>query len=102
MPGTCSQWVEAVFFAVPPMEPLTTAHQHPADLQLAATIAAWEAECAAGWIEPAPVDLQGELSLPAAADQGLLGSAWDSWSSNPYLEQPQVEEQPGFAAFEPW
>jgi hypothetical protein len=95
--------VEAVFFAVPPMEPLTTAHQHPADLQLAATIAAWEAECAAGWIEPAPVDLQGELSLPAAADQGLLGSAWDSWSSNPYLEQPQVEEQPGFYPYEePW
>ena len=102
MPGSSSQWVGTVFFAVPPMEPITTAHQHPADLQLAATIEAWEAECAAGWSEPAPVDLQGELSLPAAADQGLLGSAWDSWSSNPYLEQPQVEEQPGFAAFEPW
>ncbi len=43
--------------------------------------------------------LQAALSLPAA-DQGLLGSAWDSWSSNPYLDRQQVEEQPGFYPFE--
>jgi hypothetical protein len=96
-------WVATLFFAVPPMEPLATAHQHPADLQLAATIEAWEAQYAAGWIEPEPFDLQGELALPAAGDPSLLGSAWDSWSSNPYLEQPQVEEQPGFYTYEePW
>ena len=39
------------------------------------------------------------FSLPAA-DQGLLGSAWDSWFSNPYLDRQQVEEQPGFYPFE--
>ena len=84
------------------MEPLTTAHQPSNDHQRAAAIDAWEAECAAGWIEPEPVDLQAELALDAADAQSLIGSAWDSWSGNPYLERQQVEEQPGFAAFEPW
>ncbi|MCP9829006.1 hypothetical protein KBZ19_10965 [Synechococcus sp. L2F] len=55
--------------------------------------------CAQGWQEPEPECLQAELSLPAT-DQGLLGSAWDSWSSNPYLDRQQVEEQPGFYPFE--
>ena len=82
------------------MEPLTTAHQHPADLQRAAAIEAWEAECAAGWIEPEPVDLQAELALETADGPSLIGSAWDSWSANPYLERQQVEEQPGFYPYE--
>ena len=72
---------------------------HPNDsLQLAATIEAWEAECACGWLEPEPVALQGELSLPSVNESALIGSAWDSWSTHPYLEQQQVEELPGFAA----
>ncbi len=94
--------MEAVFFAVPPVEPLASAHQQPVDHQRAAAIKAWEAECAAGWSEPAPVDLQAELALDAADGPSLVGSAWDSWSANPYLERQQVEEQPGFAAYEPW
>jgi hypothetical protein len=92
--------VEAVFFAVPLMEPLTTAHQLPTDHQRAAAIEAWEAECAAGWSEPEPVDLQAELALDAADGPSMIGSAWDSWSANPYLERQQVEEQPGFYPYE--
>jgi hypothetical protein len=70
-----------VFYTVPALEP--TSHLQPAttDAQLAATIEAWQLACAQGWQEPEPECLQAELSLPAA-DQGLLGSAWDSWSSN--------------------
>jgi hypothetical protein len=89
-----------VFFAGPPMEPLSTPQHHPVSPQLAATIEAWDAECAAGWSEPDPVDLQGELDLAAGASPALIGSAWDSWSSNPYLDRQQVEEQPGFYPFE--
>jgi hypothetical protein len=44
--------------------------------------------------------VQGELVLAAGASPALIGSAWDSWSSNPYLELQQVEEQPGFYPFE--
>ncbi|WP_322781545.1 hypothetical protein [Synechococcus sp. CBW1107] len=102
-----------MFFAVPPMEPILSpqdssarsqAHPCPSacrasfGLQLAATIEAWEAECACGWLEPAPVDRQGELSLPSVNEPALIGSCWDSWSSHPYLEQQQVEELPGFDA----
>ncbi len=28
----------------------------------------------------------------------LIGSAWDSWSSHPYLDKAQVEELSGFDA----
>ncbi len=81
------------------MEPILSPQAPTADLQLAATIEAWQVACSQGWQEPEPECLQAELSL-APADQGLLGSAWDSWSSNPYLDRQQVEEQPGFYPFE--
>ena len=87
-----------MFYAVPAMEP-TSLQPATTDAQLDATIEAWQVACARGWQEPEPECLQAELSLPAA-DQGLLGSAWDSWSSNPYLDRQQVEEQPGFYPFE--
>ena len=87
-----------MFYAVPAMEP-TSLQPATTDAQLAATIEAWQVACARGWQEPEPECLQAELSLPAA-DQGLLGSAWDSWSSNPYLDRQQVEELPGFYPFE--
>lgn len=63
-------------YTVPAMEP---APLQPAttDAQLAATIGAWQVACTQGWQEPEPVCLQAELTLPAA-DQGLLGTAWDS------------------------
>lgn len=95
----CSQWVEAVFDAVPAMEPIPSSQQHPADFQLAATIEAWQVACEQGWREPEPECLQVELSLPTTADQGLVGSGWDSWSSNPFLEHQQVEELSGFTGF---
>ena len=82
------------------MEPLNTAHQPSNDHQRAAAIEAWEAECAAGWIEPEPVDLQAEHALDTTDAPSLIGSAWDSWSANPYLERQQVEEQPGFYPYE--
>jgi hypothetical protein len=72
------------------MEPTSPLPPATTSAQLAATIEAWQLACAQGWQEPEPECLQAELSLPAA-DQGLLGSAWDSWSSNPYLDRQQVE-----------
>jgi hypothetical protein len=63
-----------------------------ADPQRLAVLAAWEAEVAAGWQEPEPE--QPELvELPL--DPALVGSGWDSWSSNPWLDEQQVEELPG-------
>jgi len=82
------------------VEPITSAQLPPAALQLAATIEAWEAECAAGWSEPEPADLQAARSAPHDNQPALIGSAWDSWSSHPYLDHPQVEELPRFAAHE--
>ena len=79
------------------MEPFPAAQLPPAALQLAATIEAWELAASQGWAEPEPVDLQAACSDNPPS---LIGSAWDSWSSNPYLEHPQVEEQPGFAHHE--
>lgn len=105
--------METVFFAVPPLEPIltpleTSAQVQPgpgpsvspasSSLQLTATIEAWEVECSCGWHEPAPVALQGELSLPSVNEPALIGSCWDCWSSHPYLEQQQLEELPGFDA----
>jgi hypothetical protein len=82
------------------MEPISAAQLPPADLQLAATIEAWEVASRQGWVEPEPVDFQAECSVPLDDQPALIGSAWDSWSSNPYLEHQQVEELPGFAARE--
>ena len=82
------------------MEPIPSSQQNPDDLQLAATIQAWQVACAQGWREPEPECLQAELSLPTAANQSLLGSGWDSWSNNPFLEHQQVEELSGFAGFD--
>ena len=82
------------------MEPFTAAQLPPAALQLAATIKAWEVASTQGWVEPEPADLRAELPVPLDNQPALIGSAWDSWSSNPYLDHPQVEEQPGFAAHE--
>ena len=79
------------------MEPILTPQLSPAALQLAATIEAWELAATQGWVEPEPADLQAACSDNQPA---LIGSAWDSWSSNPYLDHPQVEELPGFAAHE--
>jgi len=72
----------------------------PAALQLAATIEAWEVAASQGWVEPEPVDLPVASSVPLDDQPALIGSAWDSWSSNPYLDHPQVEELPGFAHHE--
>lgn len=83
-----------VLYAVAAMEPTSPLQPATTDAQLAATIKAWQVACAQGWQEPEPEFLQADLSLPAP-DQGLVGSAWDSWSSNPYLDRQQVEEQPG-------
>jgi hypothetical protein len=63
-----------------------------ADPQRLAIFAAWEAELAAGWQEPEPE--QHEL-LELPLDPALVGSGWDSWSSNPWLDEQQVEELPG-------
>ena len=82
------------------MEPSPAAQLSPAALQLAATIEAWDLAAIQGWVEPEPADLQAELSVSLDDHPALIGSAWDSWSSNAYLEQPQVEELPGFAAHE--
>lgn len=63
--------------------------------QLAASIEAWELACAAGWTEPAPVVL--ELPLPPVDDEpSLIGSGWDSWSGNHWLENPQIDELPHY------
>ena len=79
------------------MEPILTPQPSSAALQLAATIEAWELAATQGWAEPEPTVLQAELRVPLDDQAALIGSAWDSWSSNPYLDHPQVEEQPGFA-----
>ncbi len=62
-------------------------------LQLQATIAAWEAEVAAGrWQEPAPVCLQSTMEL-VIDEPSLIGSSWDSWScGDHWLYDQQVEE----------
>lgn len=52
---------------------------------------AGEAELAAGWHEPVPV--QPEL-LELPLDSALVGSGWDSWSSNLWLDEQQVEGLP--------
>ena len=88
------------FFTVPPLEPILSPQTSTADLQLAASIEAWEVASWQGWQEPEPADLQAELKLPLDDQPALLGSSWDSWSSNAYLEQQQIEELPGFAAHE--
>jgi|GEM_PF-6442896 len=88
-----------VFYVVAAMEPTSPLQPATTDAQLAATIKAWQVACAQGWQEPEPEFLQADLSLPAP-DQGLVGSAWDSWPPNPYLDRQQVEEQPGFYPFE--
>ncbi len=64
------------------------------DPQRLAILAAWEAELASGWQEPEPESVQPELfELPV--DPALVGSGWDSWGSNPWLDEQQVEELPG-------
>ena len=100
-----------MFYAVPAMEPILTSQDSSAQreacpaptsssasssLQLVATIGAWEAECSCGWFEPEPIACQGELALPPVYESAVIGSAWDSWSTHPYLEHQQVEELPGF------
>ena len=59
--------------------------------QLVAAIEAWELACAAGWTEPAPVVLKLPLS-PVDDEPSLIGSGWDSWSGNHWLEDPQIDE----------
>lgn len=82
--------------AAPPMEPIPPS---PAttDLQLVTCIAAWEQEARCGrWSEPDPVGPQFELLAPEP-EPSLLGSGWDSWSwGDHWLDEPQVEELPGF------
>ena len=82
------------------MEPILSPQPSTADLQLAATIEAWEVASSQGWEEPQSADLEAELKVCIDDQPALIGSAWDSWSSHPYLEHPQVEEQPGFANHE--
>jgi len=63
-----------------------------ADPQRLALLAASEAELASGWHEPEPEHSE-LLELPL--DPALVGSGWDSWGSNPWLDEQQVEELPG-------
>jgi hypothetical protein len=60
--------------------------------QLVATIEAWELACASGWTEPAPEPVQLPLSVPTEPDPSLIGSGWDSWCGNHWLEDPQIDE----------
>lgn len=69
------------------MEPILT---NPP--QLSAAIEAWELACASGWTEPAPEAVQLPLPAPTEPDPTLIGSGWDSWSGNHWLENPQIDE----------
>ena len=63
---------------------------HTTTPQLAAAIDAWELACTQGWSEPEPVQLP--LPAPTEPEPSLIGSGWDSWSGNHWLEDPQIDE----------